>query len=361
MKGAQPPHGQPPLISALALVESGQAAAFAPTHLGYGYRRRPVTLLEAQAPVTAFYLRREAEVGWQGLIQLKGAVLMPSGVIVTAQGQVLSDSLAQRQGFSPDAPWLATARRQLTLAAEPGSAAVVLSQGGAGNYGHWLADALPRLRLLPGSPAQGLPVLAQGSNLGLAQMTQHLLPPTVPALSAWPRTPLRLDALWFPASCNCGPLHHCQQGLEWVRQAAWQAHPTHGSGRRLFVSRDDSSTRQLLNDADEIWPLFAAQGFERIRCGGLSFEQQVRLFAQASVVAGIAGAALANLIFCRPDTQVLMLTPDNLPYAYYWDVVQHLDRQPVWLFGPAADPSLHNRTHFRVDATRVRHWLASLP
>jgi capsular polysaccharide biosynthesis protein len=349
-------------ITARGLVDAGQAAAFVPEHLGYSYQRRPVSLVDALPKVATIYQRTVGRTDWQGWVQLKDAVLSPSGAIITAQGQALIDSVPTPPHKVPDdTPWLVQARRRLNRPAEPGSAAVVLSQGGAGNYGHWLADALPRLRFMPHSPAAGLPVWVHTANLGLAQKTRHLLPEPVPELLAWPRTPVRLASLWFPARCNDGPLQHCLQGLDWVRQQAWRAHPAQRSGRRLFVSRDDSSTRQLRQDAQEIWPQFAARGFERISCGELSFEQQVRLFAEADVVAGIAGAALANLIFCRPDTRVLMLTPNNLPYAYYWDVVQHLTQPPVWLFGPAVDPTLHNRTDFQVDVARVSDWLAGLP
>jgi capsular polysaccharide biosynthesis protein len=43
----------------------------------------------------------------------------------------------------------------------------------------------------------------------------------------------------------------------------------------------------------------------------MSFEEQVGLFASASVIVAIHGAGLANLVFSRPGTKVIELFPPS--------------------------------------------------
>src|SRR5262249_49533656 len=76
--------------------------------------------------------------------------------------------------------------------------------------------------------------------------------------------------------------------------------PKPGS-RRLFVSRGHlaEAKRRLMNH-DEIAGVFAKHGFEVVVAEDLGFMDQVRLFAQAAVVAGPHGSGLANFGFAPP-------------------------------------------------------------
>lgn len=79
-------------------------------------------------------------------------------------------------------------------------------------------------------------------------------------------------------------------------------------GRRIYVSRADTRKRRLVNEA-EIQALFEARGFEVVAPGTLGFENQVRLFAEAEMVAGVHGAGLTNILFSAPGTKVLEIFP----------------------------------------------------
>jgi len=50
-------------------------------------------------------------------------------------------------------------------------------------------------------------------------------------------------------------------------------------------------------------------GFEIFTLGEMSFVDQINLFNNASQIIGLHGAGFANLIFCRPQTNVLELKP----------------------------------------------------
>jgi capsular polysaccharide biosynthesis protein len=78
-----------------------------------------------------------------------------------------------------------------------------------------------------------------------------------------------------------------------------------GEGK-IYISRPSGGRRSIVNN-QQIEQLFEDRGFEIVRPENLSFEQQVRLFSSAKIIAGGAGAAYANLIFCQPGCEVLGL------------------------------------------------------
>ncbi|MFC7694916.1 glycosyltransferase 61 family protein [Paeniroseomonas aquatica] len=72
-----------------------------------------------------------------------------------------------------------------------------------------------------------------------------------------------------------------------------------GAGRRLFVSRSKSASRQIENE-DEVFAIAETYGFTRVFPQDLNFNDQLALFAGAEAVAGALGAGLANAAFLAP-------------------------------------------------------------
>jgi hypothetical protein len=82
----------------------------------------------------------------------------------------------------------------------------------------------------------------------------------------------------------------------------------------LYVPRR-SRNRNMANDA-EVSAVLAEFGFKELEFSDPAgtFSQ----FAQARMVVGPHGAALANLAFCRPGTPVLELMPTDHQYPYWY-------------------------------------------
>jgi capsular polysaccharide biosynthesis protein len=80
--------------------------------------------------------------------------------------------------------------------------------------------------------------------------------------------------------------------------------------RRIFIVRPDKPGRRYLVNRAEVANCFRAHDFEIVQPETLSFAEQVRLFSTAAVVAGESGAAMANIGFCDPGTQVLEIMPE---------------------------------------------------
>lgn len=84
----------------------------------------------------------------------------------------------------------------------------------------------------------------------------------------------------------------------------------HVSYEKIFVSRRTFTQkvryRGLLNE-DELIEALEYRGFVTIEPETLDFMTQVRIFASARVVVGLGGAAMFNVIFCRPGTAVVSI------------------------------------------------------
>lgn len=79
---------------------------------------------------------------------------------------------------------------------------------------------------------------------------------------------------------------------------------------KIFVSRKSFTSkggyRGLINE-DELIAGLTTLGFKVVEPELLKFEDQIRVFASADIVVGLAGAAMFNTIFCKPGTSVLSI------------------------------------------------------
>jgi capsular polysaccharide biosynthesis protein len=197
----------------------------------------------------------------------------------------------------------------------------VLAARGSSSYYHFMFDVLPRIQLLrdagaleartryyvsAGRPWQRELLVAYG-----IQLDRVIDPSVVPhvvgdlLITSLPDAKLLLPP-WIVDSVR--------RQLQTPRQREGNA-----PFRYLYVGRPGGRhTRRLLNE-DELLPALVAAGFQAVRPESLSVADQAKLFSEASVVVGLAGAALTNLIFCREGTRVLELIPpkfvDPVPWA----------------------------------------------
>jgi capsular polysaccharide biosynthesis protein len=80
-------------------------------------------------------------------------------------------------------------------------------------------------------------------------------------------------------------------------------------GNKIYISRRDSSYRRIVNEG-ELEERLQELGFAIIQLSRMSFPEQVRCLASASLVVAPHGAGLANLIFCRAGTKVVEIMPE---------------------------------------------------
>ena len=87
--------------------------------------------------------------------------------------------------------------------------------------------------------------------------------------------------------------------------------------RRLFVSRQKDSFRNLINEYG-LFQMLAADGFEKIDLQGVSLKETIAIFSQAEVVVGPFGSGLMNIAFCRKGTKVVEIATPSFYNCYHW-------------------------------------------
>lgn len=252
--------------------------------------------------------------------QLKNCrVFGPTISVVDAEGRLLAD-VSVEWGRKPEENW--TFRRtQLPKPQVLKGKTLVLASTGGDTYFHWITDVLPRIRLAaaagyqPGSfdqvlvngvnePFQKFALQELGTPLNRCRFfdnqesTFFLEEAVLPSLPGVPgvvpsETVEFLQGIFFPKKT--------------------------GSNRKIFIGRGGAKHRPLLHEK-EISGNLLKRGFESVDCGELSLQDQAEVFGAAEVVVGAHGAALTNLVFCRPETLVVELFSPKYVNPCYRDL-----------------------------------------
>jgi capsular polysaccharide biosynthesis protein len=96
-------------------------------------------------------------------------------------------------------------------------------------------------------------------------------------------------------------------------------------GKYTYILRDPSfcRSRRLVNHKETI-KLLKNEGFSVYAMENLTFVEQIRLFRSSEMIVGLHGAAMAFMIFCKPETQILELFPYRPKKNHYFDVASKL-------------------------------------
>ena len=112
--------------------------------------------------------------------------------------------------------------------------------------------------------------------------------------------------------------------------------PPDGSGKRIYLSREGAAIRRVTNEPD-IVAMLSRYGFESVEPGGIPFSRQAELFQSADIIVSPHGAALANLMFCRPGTRVLEFFPADYIDDCYLRISKAMELDYHYLFGGPGD------------------------
>lgn len=87
-----------------------------------------------------------------------------------------------------------------------------------------------------------------------------------------------------------------------------------GTKRRLYISRDDATTRRIRNEPD-IMARLEKFGFERLVLSDMPVEDLVSAFANAEIVLSPHGSGLTNILFAPPGTPVIEIDHPRSDYV----------------------------------------------
>jgi capsular polysaccharide biosynthesis protein len=117
---------------------------------------------------------------------------------------------------------------------------------------------------------------------------------------------------------------------------------------RLFVTGDDATTRRITNYV-EVESFLVDRGYTPTTVGALDLAAQIRTFANACEVVGIAGSAMTNMLFCAPGTRITVIAPASMPALHFWDFATQCGHDFRIGYFPTQTPARQIHSNFTVD------------
>ena len=78
--------------------------------------------------------------------------------------------------------------------------------------------------------------------------------------------------------------------------------------KKIYVTREDSNYRKIINEGD-IVTLLRQKDYRVINPQLYKIEEQIEIFSNAEKIIAPHGSNLANIIFCKPGTEIFEITP----------------------------------------------------
>lgn len=221
---------------------------------------------------------------------------------------------------------------------------LVLASTGGGTYFHWITDVLPRFRLAQRA-GYNLSIFDHVLVNGLDQRFQQ---ETMQRLGILPERCLSL-APYNHALCLEEAVLPSLPGVPGVvppetidfLQSIFTT-KTIVTGRKIFIGRGGATHRALIHEG-KIEAMLNERGFESVECEKLSVQEQADIFSSANVVVGAHGAALTNLVFCRPGTRVVELFSPAYVNPCYRDLCVAAELRHAAVIGSGKDWVLSER------------------
>ena len=338
----------------------------------HSYRRTPPNLFNLQsadeaALRAAYYLfaHESVECPAEGYTVHEHCYIYDGCFVMDPAMEWVPDTVADygiAETIKPVLQGVIRGRHQRMLDPSP-LATVMIAKAGADNYGHTLTDILPKLVNIGRSGLSAIRLILPTGMQHFAGLVSGLLKHQGIAAELDFHAPATLlearDIYVFSATSR----HNTRKSTTFLELAdmlcALYGIPMERS-RRIYVRRGPDDIRSL-GRAAAVEAAFAAHGFEAIFPASLSLEDQIRLFASASHVAGGMGAGMANIGWAPPGCDVLMIDP-GIGDFYYWDFCCLLQHRFNWLFAAPLRGYSHGLAHdtFDVDPDLLGATLRSL-
>jgi capsular polysaccharide biosynthesis protein len=245
------------------------------------------------------------------------------------------------------------------LAPEPIPVAATFVDACAVNYAHWLTEVLPRIVLFCAEERfRGVPIVVNDglhtnimeSLLLVAGAADEII--TLPIGRALAVKELYLTSVvgYVPFEPRVNNLIDRSHGLFhphalMMLRASLDYYTKNTEARlwpdKIFLRRN-SDIRRLTNGA-ELEKVLISRGYVIVEPEKLTFLEQVKLFANAKVIIGPTGAAMANAVFCKRGTHVAILISKckDLSYKYWVNMLDPLGIKFSYVLGDIVE----NRDH----------------
>ena len=216
-----------------------------------------------------------------------------------------------------------------------GTVAVLAARGTGANYYHFLIDAIPRLGILEQAFPEIVPDVwiadrrsrYQRALLAMVGVDEHRVVEPGPGFA------MRARRLLVPSLPNADMLVS-PATTAWLNEHL-PAKDTTDLPSSIYVTRGTTPNSRRFVHETELMERLSKRGFVMIDPGQLSVQEQIDHFAAARVIVAPHGAALANLVFCRPGVRVLEMFAPGFVSGCYWSIATNIaDARYRYLIAP---------------------------
>ena len=277
----------------------------------------------------------------------EGRVLGPEGWIVDARDALITDLSADylRERYIQSRHPLMNRLRLPPAQSIQGSVAVLATLSARDYYGHWMMDLLPRATMLKRGGIRfedlaGVYLPKPRHQYQLDMLTRLGVDPDQ-IIDADVVPHLRAGELIVP-SCYANVFIASGWCCETLR--ALVPRPPAGpgtAGRLIYVSRSDTTHRRLVNEAELLRDVLEPSGFVPVWPERLTLAQQAAVFASADVVVSPLGSSVANLIQCRPGTQIVEIMNPRCVQPCALAIASRLGFDHHVVLAPGVDSTQH--------------------
>ncbi len=258
-----------------------------------------------------------------------------------------------------------------TRFADPEWRNLYVGSAGSFNYGHWLVDDLPRIiAVLHMEHHDPRPIRVLIHSYGnyidriKIESIRTLLNIKIHIDLLDPASIYYFDTLYYPTPSTFHPVLKSPLAIDFsarkIVEHALSDVNLEGHAERIFVDRASAHGRTISN-RQEMRQEMDRRGFSIIDPETMSFVEQVRAFANASVVIGQMGAAMTNTIFCRPTSTLIYLAPRGWIEPFYWDLASVRGHHYRVLYGDVIDPNVApHQSNFTIDVAALSQVIEAL-
>jgi capsular polysaccharide biosynthesis protein len=255
------------------------------------------------------------------VLQLHDVWVVNDGLVFTADGSGLyAETITQHLPASIEAAHAAVlAALGDPSSVDDGGPAVLCKKPGAGNYGHWILEMLPKAHLVArrlGDIDARFIVADIGGPLRVNMLASlGLLGMNADRILFADNRPRRFRDLIVVDGLT---EHGCYMSPLVMETAdALAACVAPARSRKLLVSRQSVGSR-CIRDEDVLLARAPAYGYTPVDTLNLPLVDQIALFKGASVIVGVMGAALTNLAFAAAGSRVVAIAPAGMPDTFFW-------------------------------------------
>jgi capsular polysaccharide biosynthesis protein len=207
------------------------------------------------------------------------------------------------------------------------------------NYGHYLFDIAPLIRL---GAERRWPMLTWPLKPWQRGLVARLDVPDGLIREISPQPALLEHAIVSNrhsgiSSQNAHPQH--RQVFAAILANVRKANPRAETPKRVLVCRSVANSRNITNRAEMIEAL-RPLGFVAIQPEKLSFDEQALTYAGADIIVCEFGAATVNVLFCRPGTKLVEIIAEGQHDPFSSHVGALMGLEHVVLFQPQTEEAL---------------------